>query len=52
MAVSKGFDEIVERLLQKDASTMLEGPDGKYPLEIAEKPEILEMLPSTRAIKC
>lgn len=51
MAVAKGFDEIVERLLQKDASTMLEGPDGKYPLEIAEKPEILEMLPKYQGDK-
>ena len=51
LAVAKGFDEIVERLLQKDASTMLEGPDGKYPLEIAQKPSILEMLPKYQGDK-
>lgn len=51
IAAAKGFDEIVERLLQKDASTTIEGPDGQYPLEMASKAEIQEMIPKYQGDK-
>jgi len=45
IAVKMGAEEIVEKLLQVDASLSIEGPDGKYPFELTDKSTILEMLP-------
>lgn len=51
LAVKVGAEEIVERLLQMDASLAIEGPDGKYPFEMTEKGTILEMLPKYQGEK-
>lgn len=51
IAVKRGAEEIVERLLQMDASLSIEGPDGKYPFELTENSTILEMLPKYQGEK-
>lgn len=45
LAVKVGSEEIIEKLLQTDASLSIEGPDGKYPFEMTQNPAILDMLP-------